>query len=170
MSQLQTENQALATPASTDDVRAWEARLQWLTACVDESLNSVAAKRIKYQAYASRIQLASIILSGIVSLCLGLDLAGFTGPLKAIAFCLVTIVTLLNAIEPFFNYRALWVGHEEAKYRLHRLKTSIGFYVAGLATEAIDPARVREFESTHQDIWDKVSNDWLIRRRHKDGR
>jgi hypothetical protein len=156
-------------PPSTSADMAASDRLDWLSNRVDQSLTLVAEKRARFQKAASRIQVTTIALTGGVSLCLGLDMAGIEGPLKATAFVFGVVVTLMNAIEPYFNMRALWIEHEDAKFRLHRLRDRIDFYRAGLTHEPICAEAVLEFEKQHQDIWERVSTEWLSRRRYSNG-
>jgi hypothetical protein len=145
------------------------ARLKWLSDLVDTALLRVAEKRHRFQRYATKIQLATILFSGAVSLCLGIDLISLQPWLKRLAFTLGVIVTVLNALEPYFNFRALWVAHEEAKYMMHRLRENMDFYLKGLEHEPVDPQKVLDFQRQYQEIWDRVSAEWLARRRQKGG-
>ena len=36
---------------------------------------------------------------------------------SGLGFSLVALVTVINAVEPFFNWRSRWVLMEEAQYR-----------------------------------------------------
>ena len=145
------------------------ARLKWLSGLVDSALQRVAEKRHRFQRYATKIQLATILFSGAISLCLGIDLISLQPWLKRVAFTLGVIVTVLNALEPYFNYRALWIAHEEAKYMMHRLRENLDFYLKGLEHEPVDPQKVLDFQRQYQEIWDRVSAEWLARRRQKGG-
>jgi hypothetical protein len=124
----------------------------------------VGQKRLKNQSRASVIKLAMIVLSGVATILLGLQIAGFEPMFNNIAFVLTSIVTLLTAIEPFFNYRALWVEHELAKAQFHRLKDEVEFYIAGTTPDSLSMEKLDYFHQKYQDIWNRLSNSWIDHR------
>lgn len=138
-------------------------RLAWLRSKINDDIGRLKEKRHRFQRYAAIVQLATIILSGLVSILLGIDL--YEANLKRVAFVLGVIVTVLNAIEPFFNFRALWIAHEDAKYRMHRLQDTVECYAQGVSADDADPKKIEEFERERHAIWDWVSAEWLARRR-----
>lgn len=140
-------------------------QIQWLLNRIDESLAYIAKKRIFFQYRASLIKIVTIVLAAGITICLGLRLPVYEAELRAIAFIMSGIVTLLNALEPFFNYRSLWIEHEEAKYKLHRLKDQIEFYIANDQCTSVETDKLVEFQANYHEIWDSLSNKWLQYRR-----
>lgn len=138
-------------------------RLDWLRTKVGEDIHRLQAKRHRFQRYATSVHLATIIFAGLVSILLGIDL--YVDITKRIALVLGVIVTILNALEPFFNFRALWIAHEDAKYRMHRLQDTLELYAQGVTDDKVNPTKVEEFERERNAIWDWVSAEWLARRR-----
>jgi len=128
-----------------------EARTRWLAARIQESLAHVANNRASLQKIASRINVGSTILSGVITICLGLGLASSPSKLSIAAFVLSGLLTLVNGLEPFFNYRALWIDHEEAKYMFYKLRDRYNYCLAGrseLPQDLLD-----ELMREHQRIW-----------------
>jgi hypothetical protein len=81
--------------------------------------------------------------------------------LKDVAFVLTALVTVLNALEPFFNFRALWVEHEAALWKLRRLRNKLEYYTAGKKFENMSIAIINDFQSEYQTIWDDLSQSWI---------
>ena len=108
---------------------------------------------------------ATIILSGIATVLLGLQMPGLEVLTKEIAFALVTLVTVVNAIEPFFNFRALWVEHELAQAEFYSLKRDLEFYLTGADLEELDFSQLDRFHKEYQRIWTNLSRSWIQHRR-----
>ena len=102
-------------------------RVNWLLNRLDESLKGAELRRRQNRWWASCIRIAAIVSSGGATLLLGLQIADHEAILNNGALFLVVLVTMLNAFEPYFNFRALWVEHELAIARFHRInKFTIG--------------------------------------------
>ena len=97
-------------------------------------------------------------------------MAGFEDRLRMIAFVLGAIVTMLTALEPFFNFRSLWVEHEEAVYHLYRLQDDFNFYLAGKQPAELSLAKLEEFNRRYGQIWVDLSERWLELRRSNSGK
>jgi hypothetical protein len=78
--------------------------------------NSYAdSRKNKFRFLATVVKLLSLALSAVATVILGLqDLDFWAG----LAFSLVALTTVINAVEPFFNWRARWVLMEEARVSL----------------------------------------------------
>lgn len=133
-----------------------------------ESIAHVRHNRQYNQRRAARIKVATIVLAGSATILLGLQIAGAESWLKQLAFILGATATMLTALEPYFNYRALWVEHELALARLHRVKADLDFYLKGKAPEAIDSNALEGFHARHQAAWEDLSAAWIGYRRSKD--
>jgi hypothetical protein len=109
------------------------------------------------------VRLASLTLSGASTIILGLqNLDGWT----AVGFSLVALVTIVNALEPFFAWRSRWVLMEEAQYRFYRLRDNLLYYMAATPPVELAPDRLKEFFDQYQQIWDHLSERWLEYRRY----
>src|ERR1039457_6776464 len=68
-------------------------------------------RKAKFRRSASAIRMLSLMLAVGSTIILGLQHLNFwTG----LAFSLVAVGTLVNAVEPFFNWRSRWILMEEA--------------------------------------------------------
>ncbi|MBX3059294.1 MAG: DUF4231 domain-containing protein [Anaerolineae bacterium] len=114
---------------------------------------------------ASLIRVTSILLSGIMTVLLGLQIVDLADTFRNIAFVFGATVTILNALEPFFNYRALWIEHEIALAEMHRLQDQVDYYLAGVAPESIEVTRLNEFAEKYNEIWNGLNQAWISHRK-----
>lgn len=140
-------------------------RAAWLSKRIDSSINDARTKRRTNQTRATYVKTATIALSGAATILLGLSIGGLEEYFRQAAFVCGALVTLLNAIEPFFNFRALWVEHERALYRFHRLQDELDFYLVGRESEELNATRLNEFHEQYKQIWADLSETWLEQRR-----
>ena len=82
-----------------------------------------------------------------------------------LALPFVALVTLLGAIEPFFNWRSRWVLMEEAQYRFQRLAEDLEYLVASTAADDLTFDQLGEVFERYQTIWGDLSRSWLEHRR-----
>lgn len=140
-------------------------KAEWLLNKIKESIAIVGDKRRKNQKRASIIKMALLVLSGSATILLGLNLSGQELIFKSIAFVFSVFVTSLTALEPFFNYRALWVEQEQAKAKLHRLEDRLVFYLTGKNNNNISLEAIASINEDYQNIWEELSNAWIKERR-----
>lgn len=107
------------------------------------------------------IKLCTVGLSAVATVLLGLQISGMDDFLRNFAFILVTLVTLLNALEPFFNFRSLWVEQEAAIAQFFRLRDELGYEVAAVGGGApADEVLDRLFRQFLQ-IWEHHNSAWM---------
>src|ERR1039458_5821944 len=98
-------------------------------------------RKAKFRRSASAIRMLSLMLAVGSTIILGLQHLNFwTG----LAFSLVAVGTLVNAVEPFFNWRSRWILMEEAQYRLQRIRDELDYHLlktpsADVALDDLDP-------------------------------
>jgi hypothetical protein len=140
-------------------------KVDLLTEVVNEAIAHTRHRRNENRRRASLVKMVTIILSGIAAVLLGLQISGLEILFKEIAFALVTFVTVVNAIEPFFNFRALWVEHEAAQAEFYSLKRDLNYYLAGTDAEELDLSQLDQFHEEYQRIWKNLSRSWIQHRR-----
>lgn len=96
-----------------------------------------------------------------------LGLVELTTPV-AIAFVLTSLVTLVSALEPFFNFRARWVLLEEGQYKFHRIRDDIDFALVARNGQ-LEAAEAEGFHQRMNDTWTYMSESWLSERRRGSG-
>src|SRR5262249_57372701 len=79
----------------------------------------------------------------------------------SIGFSLVAAVTVVNALEPFFAWRPLWVLMEEAQHRFYRLRDDLTYYIAECEPDQLATAKIRGMFDDYQQIWDQLGSRWL---------
>ncbi|MEU6879316.1 SLATT domain-containing protein [Streptomyces sp. NPDC046712] len=119
-------------------------------------------KKKRFGRSASATKVATLGLSAASTVILGLqNLDAWAG----LALACVALVTLLGAIEPFFNWRSRWVLMEEAQYRFQRLADDLEYLVASTPAEQLTFDQLNEIFGRYQAIWDDLSRNWLEHRR-----
>ncbi|MEV5972219.1 SLATT domain-containing protein [Streptomyces sp. NPDC051921] len=125
--------------------------------------NAYARTRKKrFSRSASMTKVATLGLSAASTVILGVqNLNAWTG----LALACVALVTLLGAIEPFFNWRSRWVLMEEAQHRFQRLADDLEYLMASTGADELTFDQLREIFDQYQTIWDDLSRTWLEHRR-----
>ncbi|MET9959914.1 DUF4231 domain-containing protein [Streptomyces sp. NPDC006326] len=119
-------------------------------------------KKKRFARSASVTKMATLVLSAASTVILGLqNLNAWAG----LALACVALVTLLGAVEPFFNWRSRWVLMEEAQYRFQRLADDLEYLVASTAADELTFDQLGEVYGQYQTIWDDLSRTWLEHRR-----
>lgn len=129
---------------------------------IDAALKKTRINMRENRKRASLIKLTVTACSAFATILLELKLPNLESQFKDAAFVLTALVTLLNALEPFFNYRALWVEHETALWKFHRLRDKIEYYMAGRSPELVEAEDLNSAE--YQAIWDNLSQSWVIQK------
>lgn len=140
-------------------------KARWLSETIEEGLELADKKKEKFKRKASIIKLSTLLLSGFATILLGVQIQGWEDKFKMVAFIFGALVTILNAVEPYFNFRSLWIEHEEVVYRLYRLKDDLSFYLKGKQTNEISIDELEKFNITYAKIWHDVSQKWLALRK-----
>jgi len=140
---------------------------RYLLGLFDSSLTAALSGRKKNKRWASALYVVTVILSSAVTILLGIQfkVPGVEGNLKQIAFVIGAIVTLLNAFDPFFNYRGSWAAYDEALSEFYRLRTELEFYVSGVDNATLAPDKLDKLRDDHQAAWDRVQKAYRQSRR-----
>lgn len=127
--------------------------------------NHIRLKRRQWSMGAIAIRLLALGLSGAATILLGLSELSGTA---AWGFALSAMVTLITALEPFFNFRSRWVSADEALARWHRSEEELTLYVATRPQSELTIEEVIEFDQMRRDEWARFSQAWLSDRRSAD--
>ncbi len=133
---------------------------------IEKAINQTGYQKQRNQKRASYIKLASMFFSSAATVLLGLKDVDAEQVFKNIAFVFSASVTLLTALEPFFNFRSFWVEHEIAQGRFLGLRADLEFYLAGPDAQHPDE-KLDVFHKTHQRIWDDLNTVWAENRRRE---
>lgn len=140
-------------------------KIDWLQRKILWSIEYMREIKSINRKKASSLKIATITMSGLGSILLGLQISGFDSIFRNLAFVLVTVVTLVNALEPFFNYRSLWIEQEKALAGFYKVKDDFEFYLAGTDLNNVDNGKLNQIYGELSEVWDKHNNAWLTHRK-----
>jgi hypothetical protein len=130
---------------------------------VSADMDWADSRKLRFRRRASRAKLAALALTAASTVVLGIPAIPDRA---AIALPMVAIVTLISALEPFFNWRSPWVLMEETQYRLNRIRDEMDYYLVMTPEADLSSDRLRRFFTDQQDIWEDVSRQWIEFRKH----
>jgi hypothetical protein len=116
------------------------------------------SRKARFRARASYARVTALVLAATSTVVLGIPAIPDR---TAIALPMVALVTLLSALEPFFNWRSRWVLMEEAQYRLNRIRDEMDYYLVATPAADLDRDHLHRFFTDRQDIWNDVSRKWI---------
>ncbi len=128
---------------------------------IDNAQEYMSYKKSLHKSRATYLKLGAILLSGSGTVLLGLQISGFEKLFKDLAFVFIALVTLVNALEPFFNFRSLWVAHEEAQAGFYKVKQDLEFYLAGISPNELSSEVIENLYSKYQNVWEAHNQAWL---------
>lgn len=130
---------------------------------VDKALEYVYRQIEVNKKRASSLKLLIVILTGLSTVLLGLQIQGAAEPLKQTAFVLVSLATVLSALEPFFNFRAQWVEHEIAAANFHMLRDELQYRLRG-GRGQLKPDELDRLFERYQANWNHLNRSLLLHR------
>lgn len=120
------------------------------------------SRKNKFRLFSSATKILSLLMSGAATIILGLqDLTFWAG----LGFSLVALTTVVNAVEPFFNWRSRWVLAEEAQQGFYRLQEDLEYRIATRQPDELQVEDLDEFYRRYKKIWNEFSEKWLEDRR-----
>jgi len=126
---------------------------------IRQGIGYARGRKQQFRRRASVIKMLLLALSAGSTIILGLHIWA------NLAFALVALVTVLGAVEPFFNWRSRWVLMEETQYRFQRLADDLEYLVASTAADDLAYSHLDGVFGRYQAIWDDLSRTWLEHRR-----
>ncbi|WP_280690751.1 DUF4231 domain-containing protein [Kitasatospora sp. GAS204B] len=125
--------------------------------------NAYARSRKKrFRLASSALKVLTLSLSAASTIILGLQSLNLWAGL---AFAFVALVTLLGAVESFFNWRSRWVLMEETQHRFRRLADDLEYLIASTPTANLTYDRLQPIFDEYQSVWAHLSERWLQERR-----
>jgi hypothetical protein len=143
-------------------------KADWLNRRLDEAIARVSQIKHANHGRSGLIKIATVTFSSAITVLLGLDMAGIGSFFNPLALILGGLVTLLNALDPFFNFRALWIEHEAALARFQRIKDQLGFLLAGTEANAAHANELERIYQDYQQVWLDLGQTWVQARRSSD--
>jgi hypothetical protein len=136
-------------------------RVAFLRAELDREQQRFARRRRRDKRKAFALQMATVTLSATITVLLGLRVdAGVQRALANVALALGALVTVLAAMEAFFNHRGLWISRTVTVRRLEELRRQVNYRLAVLGDGEVDPevvddllARLDQIVMDDQQAW-----------------
>jgi len=137
---------------AANQLRAW-------TCCANGYMKK---RKARFRALSSGTKVLSLVLSGSATIILGLTDLPFPANL---GFSLVALLTVINAVEPFFNWRSRWILAEEAQHRFYRLEEDLKYLVSTQPEGELKFKELAHYYRRYQYTWNNFSEKWLANRR-----
>lgn len=118
-------------------------------------------KQRKTKKRANAVKFTSVTFSALITVVLGLNSGDLVETFRTIAILLGAVVTIINAIDAYYNYSALWIKNTVTLARLRELKRELEFYAAGYENTDISEGKLDEFLSKMQKILRDDIKQWL---------
>jgi hypothetical protein len=144
-----------------------ETQIKILREKMEYATKKLREDRDQNRRYSVSIKVATVLLTGVATILLGLQIQQFADIQKQVAFAFASLATLLAALEPFFNYRALWVENELAIWKMHSLQDELEFYLASTNKESVKPDKLDSYMKKYVEIWNVLSQTWIENRRRE---
>ena len=123
------------------------------------------SRKARFRWRASAVKLSALILAAGSTVVLSVGTAAFRA---ALALPLITLVTLVTALDTYFGWLPRWVLMEETQNRLNALRDDIDYYLVTTAPSDEDREMLDRFRGEEQDIWTEVSRRWTKARKIED--
>lgn len=136
-------------------------KLDLLQSDVDCNIAYFTQKHLFTKRRATLIKISSVTFSAFITVILGIDIAGLTSILKNIAIVLGAIVTIINAVDAFYNYNSLWVKNTMTLAKLKELRREILFYSSGCEVKDISETKINKYMNELQKILKDDIRQWL---------
>lgn len=139
-----------------------EEKLKLIEKEIDDRVREFARKRRSDKYWAFGLKVMSVLLAAIITILLGLQVgADLSTSFKNIALVLGALITVLNAYEAFYDYRALWIRRTVTLVNLYKLQRDFRFYKSGTEPGEISSAAVAKFKEHLDEIMDRDLRNWL---------
>jgi hypothetical protein len=124
------------------------------------------SRKIRFRRAAAVTKMTGLAMSAAATIILGVQNLTFWAGL---GFSLVALTTVLNSIEPFFNWRSRWVFAEEAQHQLYQLQDDLERLVATKEPAALRHTDVEEVYRRYCEVWRRFGAQWMEERRRGGG-
>jgi hypothetical protein len=139
-----------------------KAKLDWLNHELDERINSFAKKRVRDKNVAFGLKILAVCFAATITILLGLKVQDdYARIFQGIALVLSAIITVMNAIEAFYDHRSLWIQRTITLSRLYSLRADLRFTMEGLQDSELDITILRNYMNRYETILEEDMLKWL---------
>ncbi len=136
-------------------------QLKYLEEKLETDISGIQKRSNKNRNRSALMGVSAIVFGACVTICLGVQINVYQELLKNIALICGVLVTVVNSIDRFFNFRVAWVKQTVTIIKLKTLKSEIELYKLGLQEdEKADEDRISKFLERYKGIWELISGEW----------
>ena len=129
---------------------------------LDERVKDFAKKRKGDRAKAFGLKTTAVIFAALITILLGLKVDDSVAKVfQNIALVLGAIISVINAVDAFFDHRALWIRRTVTLARLYDLERDFNLYIAGLDKDKVDPKVFNKLTERYDRILTNDLKAWL---------
>jgi Protein of unknown function (DUF4231) len=144
------------------DVTDEQGQVSFLLGELDRQERRFAHRRRRDKRKAFALQVSTVVFSATITVLLGLQVGSRTqSTFKNIALALGALVTVLAAMEAFFNHRGLWIGRTVTVRRLEDLRRHLEYRLAGLDGTQLEPKLADSFLAELDEIIAEDQRTWM---------
>jgi len=136
-------------------------KITWINERLEEEILFFSNKRRENRILAVRYHIFVSILGVVVTIILGLKIDGFNEYSRVISLIISGIITILNTISIFFNYKGIWIRYTQAQNELYKIKDDFNFYLQGKDEGDVDLVVVGEFKLKFDSALDMINEEWM---------
>lgn len=135
-------------------------QISYLKKSLDSQIGAFKKRRKENKRLSTTIRILIISLGALITVLLGLRTDASTQQvLSNIALAFGAMISLLSAVESFFNYRELYVRYTTTYVQLLNLRSDLEFYLAD-DPRKVQKQRIVDFHSRFQRILAETNESW----------
>lgn len=138
-----------------------EEQLNFIVDLVEKRKIILTKTRTRNRKIAFHLKMTGLIMAGMITILLGLKLTSYWSDIFTnIALIFGAAITVINAIDAFFDYRALWIQRTIVLCKLEEIQRDIEYYAKGLSTSEYDEKIISGFLKRFNDLMNEGLTSW----------
>ncbi len=144
-------------------------KAKYLRDQLDSQINGFKKRRENNRKNAFWLKISITVLGSIITILLGLKISGAIDLFASIALVLSGLITILNTLESFFDYRTLWLRYTITSTQLLSIKSDLDYLLLSdlnLNTEK----GIDELYKRYTNVLTETNESWLgVRKNQAEG-
>lgn len=144
----------------------YQKQVDFLKSQLENTIHSLYDRRSDNRKKAFRLQIATTILSSVSTIVLGLKIEGKEEHTRIFALIASTLITVITAIDAFYNHKRLWLTYADSLNAMYALRYDLDYRLS--APAEITPEELNKFRDRYQLILNANNEKWM-KMRAEDG-
>jgi len=144
-------------------------KFKFLESELDSRIKDFTHKRIRAKKKAFNLKLFAVVFAATVTVLLGLKVnETLSKVFQNVALILGAVITILNAVEAFYDHRSLWIRRTVTLARLYELRRDVHLCAVGSESKdmdseskGMDAGALYKFMKRYDQILSDDLNAWL---------